>query len=80
MASLSKGIRKRLFAILAAIFLVVLSGGTGYYIIFGGEPKFMDCVYMTVISLTTVGYGEVLEITGNVPAQIFSMILIIFGM
>ena len=40
----------------------------------------MDCVYMTVISLTTVGYGEVIEVTGNIPAQIFTMILIIFGM
>jgi voltage-gated potassium channel len=80
MASLSTGIKKRLFAILGAIFLVVLSGSAGYYIIFGGKPKFMDCLYMTVISLTTVGYGEVLEITGNIPAQVFSMILIIFGM
>jgi voltage-gated potassium channel len=35
---------------------------------------------MTVVSLTTVGYGEVIEVTGNIPAQIFTMILIIFGM
>ncbi|MDX2441122.1 MAG: potassium channel protein, partial [Desulfobacterales bacterium] len=36
--------------------------------------------YMTVISLTTVGFGEVIEVTGNVPAEIFTMLLIIFGM
>jgi voltage-gated potassium channel len=35
---------------------------------------------MTVVSLTTVGYGEVIEITGNIPAQIFTMVLITFGM
>jgi len=35
---------------------------------------------MTVISLTTVGYGEVLGITGNPSAQIFTMLLITFGM
>ena len=35
---------------------------------------------MTVISLTTVGFGEVIKVTGNVPAQIFTMLLIIFGM
>jgi len=73
-------IRKRLYLILFSISLVVLAGSTGYYILFGGEPKFMDCVYMTVISLTTVGFGEVIEVTGNVPAQIFTMLLIIFGM
>ncbi len=35
---------------------------------------------MTVVSLTTVGYGEVIEVTGNDTAQIFTMILITFGM
>jgi voltage-gated potassium channel len=73
-------IKKRLYLILFSISLVVLAGSTGYYILFGGEPKFMDCVYMTVISLTTVGFGEVIEVTGNVPAQVFTMLLIIFGM
>lgn len=74
------GIKKRLYLVLAAIFFVVIIGSTGYYIIFGGEPKFMDCLYMTVISITSVGYGEVLDVTGNVPAQIFTMFLITFGM
>jgi len=73
-------IRKRLYLILFSISLVVMAGSTGYYILFGGKPKFMDCIYMTVISLTTVGFGEVIEITGNVPAEIFTMLLITFGM
>jgi voltage-gated potassium channel len=60
--------------------MVIMAGSTGYYIIFNGEPKFLDCLYMTVVSLTTVGYGEVLEVTGNDTAQIFTMILITFGM
>lgn len=60
--------------------MVIMAGSTGYYIIFNGEPKFLDCLYMTVVSLTTVGYGEVIEVTGNDTAQIFTMILITFGM
>jgi voltage-gated potassium channel len=63
-----------------AILLVFLSGSIGYYIIFKGAEKFIDCVYMTVISITSVGYGEVIAISGNVTAQIFTMILITFGM
>jgi voltage-gated potassium channel len=74
------GIRKRLYFLLALIFLVHLIGSVGYYIIFEGEPEFLDCLYMTVVSLTTVGYGEVLEVTGNDTAQIFTMVLITFGM
>lgn len=73
-------IRKRIYQILFSISLVVLAGSFGYYILFGGKAKFIDCVYMTVISLTTVGFGEVIQVTGNVPAQIFTMILITFGM
>ncbi|MBU0544203.1 MAG: potassium channel protein [Proteobacteria bacterium] len=73
-------IKKRLYYIIFVIFLVVLAGSCGYYLLFGGKPKYMDCLYMTVISLTSVGYGEILEVTGNVPAQIFTMLLITVGM
>lgn len=74
------GIKKRLYFVLVAIFFVVIGGSTGYYILFGGQPKIMDCLYMTVISLTSVGYGEILPVTGNIPAQLFTMFLITFGM
>ena len=73
-------IKKRLFLVLLGIFFVVMAGTNGYYLLFGGQSGFIDCMYMTVISLTGVGYGEVLQVTGNVPAQIFTMILITFGM
>ncbi|MDM8515327.1 potassium channel protein [Desulfobacterales bacterium HSG16] len=72
--------RQKLFQVVTAVFVVVMTGSTGYYILFGGKPRFMDCVYMTVISLTSVGYGEVLEVTGNTAAQIFTMLIITFGM
>ncbi len=38
--------------------MVILTGSVGYYLLFMGEPKIIDCIYMTVISITTVGYGE----------------------
>jgi len=65
---------------LVAISFVVIVGSTGYYIIFGGQQKFMDCLYMTVISITSVGYGEVFAISGNLIAELFTMFLITFGM
>jgi len=57
-----------------------MAGSIGYYILSGGESKFIDCMYMTVISLTSVGYNEVIPVSGNVSAQIFTMILITFSM
>ncbi|MCF8080976.1 MAG: potassium channel protein [Desulfobacterales bacterium] len=73
-------IKKRLRFALLAILLVILAGSVGYFILLGGKPRFMDCIYMTVISVSTVGYGELLEIRGNVPVEIFTMVLITFGM
>ena len=73
-------IKKRLYLILASIFLIVVIGSLGYYLLFNGHEKLIDCIFMTVISLTTVGYGEVIAVTGNPPAQIFTMVLITFGM
>ncbi len=73
-------IKKRLFFISIAVITVVMAGSLGYYFLFGGTQRFMDCLFMTVISLTTVGYGEVIPIRGNIGAEIFTMILITFGM
>lgn len=73
-------IRNRLFLILIAIFIVVMIGSNGYFLLFRGEQRFMECMYMTIISLTGVGYGEIIPVTGNLSAEIFTMILITFGM
>ena len=73
-------IKHRIYRVVLLVFVVILAGSTGYYILFDGQPHFLDCVYMTVISLTTVGYGEVIEISGNIPAQLYTMVLITFGM
>lgn len=73
-------IKHRLQLVVLLIVLVILVGTLGYYAMFGGKYTIMDCLYMTVISITSVGYGEVIEITGNVPAEVFTMVLITFGM
>ena len=73
-------IQHRLYSVLGLILLVVMVGSVGYYVMFAGLYPFIDCIYMTVISLTTVGFGEIIPITGNVTAEIFTMLLILFGM
>ena len=73
-------IKRRLILILVAVLCVIMAGSLGYYVIYQGQSSFMDCLFMTVISLTTVGYGEVTAVTGNIAAEIFTMILITFGM
>lgn len=62
------------------LLFVVVGGGLGYYAIGDGRWPFFDCLYMTVITVTTVGYGEVLAGMQAVPyARGFTMALLIFG-
>jgi voltage-gated potassium channel len=71
---------KRLITGFLAIMLVVIGGGVGYYLIGKGAWSFGDCLYMTVITVTTVGYDEVLKGMDTVPyARAFTVVLLMFG-
>jgi len=73
-------ITRRLKLLLVSIPAVFLFGSVGYYLIYMGQIRFIECLYMTVISITSVGYGEIVPVTGNAVAEIFTMVLLIFGM
>jgi len=63
-----------------AILVLVLIGGTlGYYYLwFGKYPTdFIDALYMTIITLTTVGYKEVHEL--GLEGRIFTMFISVIG-
>src|SRR5512135_2797720 len=71
---------KRLAYALMAIAIVVIGGGVGYYILGDGKWPFGDCLYMTIITVTTVGYAEVLEGMAQVHyARAFTGVLLIFA-
>jgi voltage-gated potassium channel len=40
----------------------------------------LDCAYMTVVTLFTVGYTEVIPVTGIAEREIFTMGLLFIGM
>jgi len=73
-------VRRRLRnAALAA--LGALATGTGGYMILGrGKHGFIDALYMTVISLTTVGYGEIIPMDNHPWGRVFTMVLLVFGL
>jgi voltage-gated potassium channel len=73
-------LRKRLLAGLFFLVATVIGGAAGYYAIGGGRWAFADCLYMTVITVTTVGYGETLPGMDLVDgARNFTMLLLLFG-
>ena len=71
--------RKRL-ALATATVLASLGVGTGgFYVLEGGQASLIDCAYMTVTTVSTVGYEEVFPID-TAGAKLFTMGLIVFGM
>lgn len=65
------------------VVLVIVVGTTGFWAIgryHGYAWPVWDCMYMTVITVSTVGYGEVLPIQRAPEARAFAMVLILFGM
>lgn len=67
----------RAFILLLVVFAV---GTAGLWIIGEGKWSVEDCLYMTAITLSTVGYGEVIPVSEIAHARVFVVILILFGM
>ncbi len=66
---------RKVASILFLLLLVLVAGALGYMMI--EHWSFLDGLYMTVITISTVGYGEVHPLDGN--GRLFTMALIIFG-
>ena len=72
---------KRRFTIGALfLFLVLIIGTGGYYYLWDGRYGIIKCLYMTVITISTVGYREVLPVAEDPGAMLFTIGLIILGM
>ena len=67
---------KRKWIILYFIILTSI-GAIGFRLIGGNHWSLVDSLYMTIITLSTVGYGEVHLLTNG--GKIWSILLIIFG-
>jgi voltage-gated potassium channel len=66
---------KRLLWVIGFLVVIVVAGVIGYMLI--EDWSFLDSVYMTIITITTVGYDEVQPLTDN--GRIFSIFLMIGG-
>ena len=63
-----------IITIMVSAFLVAL--GTAGYMLIEGWPM-LDSLYMTVITFSTVGFGEIRQLSP--PGRIFTLILIVLG-
>jgi len=66
---------KRLFLSIGFVIVICLLGSAGYMVLEGWSA--VDALYMTVMTLATVGYGEVHEL--DYVGKVYTMLLIVFG-
>ncbi len=63
----------------AVLVFILLVGSVAYYFIGQRAYSFLDCVYMTFITISTIGYGEVVDLSGSPGGRIFTMMLALTG-
>ena len=72
-------LRRKLVVSLLLLVIVVLTA-VGVYRWFGGPGvTLLDAVYMAVITVSTVGYGEIVDTSANPGLRLFNIFFILFG-
>jgi voltage-gated potassium channel len=68
-----------LYIALGALVAVHVIGTIGYHVLTEGQYSWFDCFYMTFITVATIGFGEIIDMTSNQPARVFTVIIGILG-
>ena len=64
---------------MAGVIAVLIIGTIGYYHISGGEHSLLDTFYMTVITISTIGFGEVIDLSASPAGRVFTIFIAIAG-
>ncbi len=68
--------RERLYLSLLAVVTVILAGTIGFSLMLGLSP--LDAFYFTIVTISTVGYGEIYPTTAE--SKVFASFIIIVGL
>ncbi|HAZ41099.1 MAG TPA: hypothetical protein DCY52_02410 [Methylococcaceae bacterium] len=72
------GLKARLVTPVATVVAVTIIGTVGYYIL--GQPQdatLLDALFMTVITITTIGYGEIIHL--DETGRLFTILIALTG-
>ena len=58
---------------------ILIVGTSGYYYVGEGRYSVMDCLYMTVITILTIGYGEIIDLTYSSYGRLFTIFIAFTG-
>lgn len=72
-------LRRRLFYALLTLIGVIAASVAGYRVLGGENVSFLQALYMAVITLAGVGYGEIIDTSRNPALRIFNMGVVLVG-
>lgn len=72
-------LRKRLLFALVLLLVLITVSTAGYLLLGGSSVTFLQALYMAVITLAGVGYGEIVDTSHNPALRIFNIGIVLFG-
>ncbi|HEY0565508.1 MAG TPA: potassium channel protein, partial [Terriglobales bacterium] len=72
-------LRRRLIVAVVLMSLMILIAATGYVVLSPTPVSLLDAVYMAVVTLSGVGYGEIVKTDHAPHLRLFNMFVVIFG-
>lgn len=72
-------LRRRLLYALLTLVSVLAVAVTGYRVLGGEHVGFLQALYMAVITLAGVGYGEIVDTSQNPALRVFNMFVVLIG-
>ncbi len=79
MTEITRAFLIRLAAASGALALLSVCAVVGYGVIDGWQHDIIDYVYMVVITVTTIGYHEIVDLQGHQGGRVFNMIVALSG-
>lgn len=70
----SKVVRNLVIALLILVAVFVI-GTLGYHILGGWQHSWVDCFYMTFITISTIGFGEIVDVSQYPYGRLFTVFI-----
>lgn len=58
-----------------ALLVIMAVGSIGYKIIGGEKATWIDCIYMTFITIATIGYSEIIDLNNSPGGRVFTIFI-----
>ena len=72
-------VRRRLIVACSLLVAIAVVAVIGYMFIGGPSVTLLDAVYMAVVTLTGVGYGEIVDSSHNPSLRLFNIFVVVLG-